>query len=47
MQYCNKSLIKNNNEIFQYFNKINDIAKVMHYWTFLFCIYEPCPANQN
>ena len=25
MQYCNKSLIKNNNEILQYFNKNNDI----------------------
>ena len=30
MQYCNKSLIKNNNEILQYFNKNNDIALVMH-----------------
>ena len=30
MQYCNKSLIKNNNEILQYFNKDNDIALVMH-----------------
>ena len=29
MQYCNKSLIKNNNEILQYFNKNNDIALVM------------------
>ena len=30
MQYCNKSLMKNNNEILQYFNKSNDIALVMH-----------------
>ena len=30
MQYCNKSLIKNNNEILQYFNKNNDIALVVH-----------------
>ena len=30
MQYCNKSLIENNNEILQYFNKNNDIALVMH-----------------
>ena len=30
MQYCNKSLIKNDNEILQYFNKNNDIALVMH-----------------
>ena len=30
MQYCNKSLIENNNEILQYFNKDNDIALVMH-----------------
>ena len=31
MQYCNKLLIKNNNEILQYFNKNNDIALVMHW----------------
>ena len=30
MQYCNKSLIKNDNEILQYFNKNNDIALVMY-----------------
>ena len=30
MQYCNKSFIKNSNEILQYFNKNNDIALVMH-----------------
>ena len=30
MQYCNKSLIKDNNEILQYFNKNNDIALLMH-----------------
>ena len=26
MQYCNKSLLKNNIEILQYYNKINGIA---------------------
>ena len=31
MQYCNKSLIKNDNEIVQYFNKNNDFALVMHW----------------
>ena len=30
MQYYNKSLIKNYNEILKYFNKNNDIALVMH-----------------
>ena len=30
MQYCNKSLIENNDEILQYFNENNDIALVMN-----------------
>ena len=30
MQYCNKSLLKNNNEMLQYYDKNNDIALVMH-----------------
>ena len=48
MQYCNKSLIKNNNEILQYFNKNNDIALVMHQRALLdmsgidYCIFFIC-----
>ena len=31
MQYCINSLLKNNNEIMQYYNIDNDIALIMHY----------------
>ena len=31
MQYCINALLKNNNEIMQYYNIDNDIALIMHY----------------
>ena len=31
MHYCINALLKNNNEIMQYFIIINDIALIMHY----------------
>ena len=46
MQYCNKSLIKNDNEILQYFNKNNDIALVMHQRALL-DMSDPIHVNNN
>ena len=31
MQYCKNALLKNNNEIMQYFIISNDIALIMHH----------------
>ena len=35
MQYCINALLKNNNEIMQYYIINNDIALIMHYRTLL------------
>ena len=35
MQYCINALLKNNNEIMQYYIINNDIALIMHYWALL------------
>ena len=50
MQYCINALLKNNNEIMQYYIINNDIALIMHYCALLqmpvynlhiFCIENP------
>ena len=40
MHYCIFSLIKNNNEILQYWIIINDIALLMHYRALLQCLID-------